>query len=99
MYKLPHQKNNAFTIYLQKKAAGALFFAVAEFEMMSSRHEANHAGSIASVLAKIIEPFTNGYCYDAGRDINMAWLGKKTTFPYISGQWHSARKIINLANR
>ena len=45
--------------------------------MMSSRHEANHAGSIASVLAKIIEPFTNGYCYDAGRDINMAWLGKK----------------------
>ena len=72
-----NKKNNAFTIYLQKKAAGALFLGVAEFEMMSSRHEANHAGSIASVLAKIIEPFTNRYCYDAGRDINMAWLGKK----------------------
>jgi len=62
------------------KAAGALFFGVAEFEMMSSSHEANHAGSIASVLAKIIEPFTNGYCYDAGRDINMAWLETRICF-------------------
>jgi len=56
------------------KAAGALFFAVAEFEVLSTRNQCNHPSSIASVLSTIIEPFTRGFCYTTCRELAIGWI-------------------------
>jgi hypothetical protein len=54
---------------------GALFFAVAEFEVLSTRNQCNHSSSIASVLSTIIEPFTRGFCYTTCRELAIGWIG------------------------
>ena len=56
------------------QVAGPLFFAVSEF-VKASKHGAVHAASmVTKVLSLIAEPYSRGFCYNAGRDINLQLL-------------------------
>ena len=57
------------------QAAGPLFFAVAEFQSLGNWEQFNQALTIAAVLTSIFEPYTKGYCYNAGRSLELSWLG------------------------
>jgi len=59
---------------VQDGVAGPLFFAVSEF-VKASKHGAVHAASmVTEVLSLIAEPYSRGFCYNAGRDINLQLL-------------------------
>jgi len=57
-------------------ASGPLFFAVSEFEGCRANKSWNNAALFTDVLTSIIEPFTNSFCYNVGRDLNTNIIGR-----------------------
>jgi len=47
---------------------GHYSFAVSEFEKASNQGGVHGASMVNEVLLVIVEPFSRGFCYNAGRD-------------------------------
>lgn len=61
-------------ILFNVQAAGPVFFAVAKFDGLSKSTQSN-AAAITTVLSVVVEPFVKGFCYNAGRDLDLGWIG------------------------
>jgi len=60
-------------------AAGPLFFAVNEFERHDQHPMTHGASTFAEVILNIVEPFTRGFSYLPGRQINLQLIGCATS--------------------
>ncbi|KAG2580274.1 hypothetical protein PVAP13_6NG330700 [Panicum virgatum] len=82
-------------IGVHTKAAGPLFFAVAEFQSLGNWEQFNQALTIAAVLTSIFEPYTKGYFYNAGRSLELSWLGSdvdrmlKESILFVCSNWQN----------